>query len=46
MNDKNEALKALEMAGKDHSGFNYHKSLGLVGPEHKATIKKLNSIGT
>jgi len=41
MNDKNEALKALDMAKKNHSGFNYHKSLGLVGPEYKTTIKKI-----
>ena len=40
-NDAVEAEKALEAAQVKRSGFRFHQNVGLVGNEHKETIKHL-----
>lgn len=37
----NHAKRALEAASRDHSGFRYHPSVGLVTPQFEAVVKKL-----
>jgi tetratricopeptide (TPR) repeat protein len=41
---RNHAKRALEAASRDHSGFRYHPSVGLVTPQYGAVIKKLESL--
>jgi len=43
-NRKDYAQKALEVAEVKKSGFRYHQNIGLVGKEHKSTIKFLFKI--
>ena len=38
------ARNAIEAAGITKTGFRYHQSIGLVGNEHKSTIKRLRRI--
>jgi hypothetical protein len=38
---KEQAIKALDAAKLNHSGFRYHPKLGLVGPEHEALRNRL-----
>lgn len=37
------AKRALEAAGKDHSGFRYHAKLGLVSKEHADALRLLQA---
>ena len=43
---KAEAEHALEWAGRRHSGFRYHASLGLVTEQDSGMIKKLETYAT
>jgi tetratricopeptide (TPR) repeat protein len=40
----NHARRALGAASRDHSGFRYHPSVGLVTPQYEAVIKELESL--
>ena len=40
------AVKALNSAKVEHSGFQYHQNVGLVGEEYKETIERLIDICT
>ena len=42
--DPEQAVLALEATEIKNSGFRYHQNLGLVGKEHKKTIKQLHKI--
>jgi len=42
--DRLMASKALDAAKIEKSGFRYHQDLGLVGREHRKTIKKLQEL--
>jgi tetratricopeptide (TPR) repeat protein len=44
MDAKVSACEALVWAGKESSGFRYHRTVGLVGSEYKATESKLKSL--
>lgn len=37
------AQRALEAAAKEHSGFRYHASVGLVSEEYEEVIRKLEA---
>ena len=39
------AQAALEAASKDHSGFRYHPSVGLVTEEHRRLLKDIAALG-
>ncbi|MGG6463671.1 hypothetical protein [Solilutibacter silvestris] len=39
-----EAQLALEAATRDHSGFSYHRKVGLVSDRHAAALKKLRDL--
>jgi tetratricopeptide (TPR) repeat protein len=43
---RNHAELALEAASRDHSGFRYHPSVGLVTPQFEAVVKKLEALCT
>lgn len=43
---RDQAAIALHAAGLSHSGLRYHARLGLVGPEHRATVFALRAITT
>ena len=39
------AQSALETASKDHSGFRYHSSVGLVTEKHRGLLKDIAALG-
>jgi tetratricopeptide (TPR) repeat protein len=41
---RDHAERALEAASRDHSGFRYHPSVGLVTPQYVSVIEKLESL--
>jgi tetratricopeptide (TPR) repeat protein len=41
-----DARLAIEAAGEEESGFQYHEQLGLVGDAHNEVIRELRRIGT
>jgi len=41
---RSHAQRALEAASRDHSGFRYHPSVGLVTPQYEAIVKKLEAL--
>ncbi|MFN7924160.1 MAG: hypothetical protein U0Q16_28925 [Bryobacteraceae bacterium] len=38
------AKLALEIASREHSGFRYHPTVGLVGPEHDGVLRSLSAL--
>jgi tetratricopeptide (TPR) repeat protein len=43
---KDHAIAALEAAGRDHSGFRYHKNVGLVGEEYDGLKTQLRQLAS
>jgi tetratricopeptide (TPR) repeat protein len=41
---RTHAERALEAASRDHSGFRYHPSVGLVTPQYESVVKKLEAL--
>lgn len=41
---RDNAKEAIMYSEKDHSGFSYHKNIGLVDKEYKKAIKKISKI--
>lgn len=43
---RNHAVRALDAASRDDSGFRYHPSAGLVTPQYDVIVEKLKSLST
>lgn len=44
LNDKDQAMRALEAAEIEKTDLRYHQKIGLVGKEHLPSIKKLKNL--
>lgn len=43
---REDALKALAAAGREHSGFRYHPKVGLVGSDHQGLMGELSRLAS